>query len=63
MNNSRSSSVTRRDFSVGESALGTASLLGLPSICAADPPPEINTIRLTFDPDISVLCFAPQYVA
>jgi NitT/TauT family transport system substrate-binding protein len=42
------------------SALGAASLLGLPGRTAAAPLPETTTIRLVHDPAI---CLAPQYLA
>ena len=50
---------TRRDFLTGASALGVASLLGLSSQAAAEPP-ETTTIRLPHTPAI---CIAPQYLA
>lgn len=50
---------SRRDFLAYASAVGTAALLGLPRIAAAEPPPETTRIRL-----VKVgLCVAPQYVA
>ena len=60
MNKSRSSSVTRRDFLAGASALSAASLLGMPEIASAEPPPEVKRIRLIHTPAV---CLAPQYVA
>ena len=60
MNKTRSSSVTRREFLAGASALGTASLLGFPRVCAAEPPPEITTVRIEKFP---ASCLAPQFVA
>ncbi len=59
MNNSRSSSVTRRDFLAGTSALGAASLLGFPRVASAEPPPEITRIRL----NKASLCTSPMYIA
>jgi len=51
---------TRRDFIAGGSALGAASLFGIQSTPAAEPPPEVSSIRI---PDWSAICLAPQYVA
>jgi len=51
---------TRREFIAGGSALGAASLLGLSPTAAAEPPPEITTIRIAH---WSAICTAPQYVA
>ena len=59
MSNSRSSSVTRRDFLAGTSALGAASLLGFPRFASADPPPEITRIRMA----TASLCTSPMYIA
>jgi NitT/TauT family transport system substrate-binding protein len=59
MNESRSNSVTRRDFLAGASALGATSLLGYPRIAAAEPPPEITRIRLIK----ASLCTSPMYIA
>lgn len=52
--------VNRRDFVTGISALGAASLLGIPEIASAEPPPEVTRIKLARVP---VICFAPQFVA
>jgi len=60
MNGSRFSSVTRRDFLRGSTALSAASLLGMPEIASAEPPPETTRIRLLRDVSI---CMAPQYLA
>ena len=60
MNKTRSSSVTRRDFLAGASALSGASLLGMPEIASAEPPPEVEVIRLIHAPSIRL---APQLVA
>ena len=55
---------TRRDFLRNLSIAGGAGLLGLrPEIAAAEPPPETNSIRLIFNPEVPILCYAPQYVA
>jgi len=51
---------TRRDFVANASALGASSLLGLPRLAAAEPPPETTKVRLFMGP---VTCLAPQYVA
>ena len=43
---------------------GSASLFGfLPQLATAEPPPETTTIRIIFDPEAPVLCYASQYVA
>lgn len=52
--------LTRRDFITGSSALGAASLLGLSSTAAAEPPPEVTSLRIS---NWSAICVAPQYVA
>lgn len=52
--------MSRRRFLLGASSLGAASLLGLGGEAQAEPPPEIERIRLTRDPAI---CLAPQYLA
>ena len=63
MNNSRSSSVTRRDFLAGTSALGATSLLGFARVASAEPPPEpppeITRIRL----NTGWGCTSPLYIA
>jgi NitT/TauT family transport system substrate-binding protein len=51
---------SRREFLAGTSMLGAATVLGLPRIAAAEPPPEIQKIRLVHSPAI---CLAPQYLA
>ena len=53
-------SVNRRDFLAHSSALAGASLLSLPYLAHAEPPPETKRIRLMRLPAI---CAAPQYVA
>jgi len=50
----------RRGFLVGSSALGAASLLGLPRAALAEPPPETRRIRLNGYP---ATCLAPMYAA
>ena len=52
--------LSRRRFLAKTSALGAASLLGIPLAVAAEPPPETQRIRLVHSPAI---CFAPQYIA
>ena len=51
---------SRRELLAGTSMLGAATLLGLPRTAAAEPPPEIQKIRLVHSPAI---CLAPQYLA
>lgn len=53
-------SISRRDFLTGAGALSATSLLGLPRIASADPPPEIGRVALS---NLGALCFAPQFVA
>jgi NitT/TauT family transport system substrate-binding protein len=53
-------SISRRDFLAGAGALGATSLLVLPQVASAEPPPEISRLRIS---DIAALCFAPQFVA
>jgi NitT/TauT family transport system substrate-binding protein len=52
--------LTRRDFIAGASALSAASVLGISSPAAADPPPETRKLRLYRYPAV---CIAPQYIA
>ena len=64
MNTSKHPTWSRREFLHGLILAGGAGLLGLRSGTAvAESPPETTTIRLVFDPEIPVLCYAPQYVA
>jgi NitT/TauT family transport system substrate-binding protein len=49
----------RRDVLVGLSVAGASSILGLRSPLAAEPPPEVTTIRLTHGPTI---CVAPDLI-
>jgi NitT/TauT family transport system substrate-binding protein len=51
---------TRRDFVAGVSALGAASVLGIPSSASAEPPPETRRLTLFRSPAV---CIAPQYIA
>jgi NitT/TauT family transport system substrate-binding protein len=53
----------RRHFLASASLAAAASVLGPRRALADEGPPETTTIRLIFDPDTPVLCFAPQYVA
>jgi NitT/TauT family transport system substrate-binding protein len=53
-------SSTRRVFLARTAAMAGASVLGLPRLAAAEPPPEIPKIRLVHSPAI---CTAPQYLA
>src|SRR6266446_1290850 len=52
--------LSRRVFLARAAAAGAASLLSLPRIASAEPPPEITRIRFMHVPSI---CTAPQYVA
>jgi NitT/TauT family transport system substrate-binding protein len=60
MNESTEHGFSRREFLAGTSMLGAATLLGLPRMAAAEPPPETTKIRLVQNPGI---CLAPQYLA
>lgn len=64
MNAYRHAIWTRREVLRRLSATATAAgLLGLGARpAAAEPPPEIRSIRLIFDPEVPVLCYAPQYL-
>ncbi len=60
----RHSSWTRRQVLGQFAAAAGAGLLGLGTRPAvAEPPPETRTIRLVFDPEVPILCYAPQYLA
>ena len=52
--------LSRRVFLARAAAVGAVSLLPLPRIASAEPPPEITRIRFMHAPSI---CTAPQYVA
>lgn len=55
---------TRRELLRGFTIAGAAGLLGLRArLAEAEPPLETTTIRLISDPEVPVLCYAPQYVA
>ncbi len=60
MNEPGNRQMRRRNFLARSSALAAASLLGMPRIAAAEPPPEITRIRLL---DLPAICRAPQYLA
>jgi len=51
---------TRRDFLTRAAALGAASLLGIPRIASAEPPPETTRFRIAQGPFI---CYAAQMLA
>jgi len=51
---------SRRQFLAKGSAFGAASLLGIPTVAAAEPPPEVKKIRLVHAPAI---CLSPRYLA
>ena len=51
---------SRRTFLASTSALGVASLLGLPHMASAEAPPEVKRIRVVHAPAI---CLAPEYLA
>jgi NitT/TauT family transport system substrate-binding protein len=64
MNANRHSTWSRREVLRGVSAAAGAGLLGLGARpAAAEPPPETRSIRLLHDPEIPILCYAPQYLA
>jgi NitT/TauT family transport system substrate-binding protein len=52
--------MSRRTFLAGASTLGVTSLLSLPRVAAAEPPPETTKIRIAQGPFI---CYAPQMLA
>ncbi|MFN0040772.1 MAG: ABC transporter substrate-binding protein [Burkholderiales bacterium] len=52
--------MSRRNFLKQSSALGATSLLGIPGLASAEPPPEVRTVRFIFAP---AMCMAPQYIA
>ena len=60
MDESTEHGFSRREFLVGTSMLGAATLLGLPRTAAAEPPPETTRFRIAQGPFI---CYAPQMVA
>ena len=64
MNAYRHSTWTRREVLRRLSAAAGAGMLGLGArSAAAEPPPETRSIRLLHDPEIPILCYAPQYLA
>ena len=65
MNAYQHSTWTRREAlrRLSAAAVGTG-VLGLGARPAlAEPPPETRTIRLLSDPEVPILCYAPQYLA
>lgn len=60
MSATNKSGSTRRAFLQSGAALATATLIGLPELASAEPPPETTKIRLVKGP---YLCFAPLYLA
>jgi NitT/TauT family transport system substrate-binding protein len=60
MRNTSGEGYSRRMFLAKTSALGAAALLGLRTAVAAEPPPEVQKIRLVHAPAI---CLSPQYLA
>ena len=64
MNTNGLSTWSRREVLRRMSVAAGAGLLGLGARTAvAEPPPETRTIRLLHDPEIPILCYAPQYLA
>lgn len=61
MNIHRHRTWTRRALLQGASAAGLMGVVARPA--AAEPPPEVGTIRLALDPAFPVLCWAPKYLA
>lgn len=60
----RPPSWSRRAILRGLSATAGAGLVGVDAQpAAAEPPPETRSIRLMKDPDVPILCYAPQYLA
>ena len=59
-NNMSGTEFSRRRFLLNTSALGGASLVGLPQRAMAEPPPEITRLRIFENP---VTCIAPQVIA
>ena len=56
--------VYRRHFLRSLMVASGAGLLGItPEAAVAEPPPEITSITMLYDPDIPILCYGPQYVA
>ena len=54
---------TRRSVLCGLSAAVGTGVFGLKSRPAvAEPPPETSKIRLVYDPEVPILCYAPQYL-
>ena len=55
-----SKAFSRREFLKASGTLGAASALGFYEIARAEPPPEIERLRIVFTP---AMCVAPQYIA
>jgi NitT/TauT family transport system substrate-binding protein len=60
MRSSNEFEANRRDFIHRATVLSAASLLGLPGMAAAEPPPETTRFRIAHGPFI---CYAPQFLA
>src|SRR5215475_5669290 len=60
MRNTSDEGYSRRRFLAQTSAWGAAALLGLRTAVAAEPPPEVQKIRLVHTPAI---CLSPTYLA
>jgi NitT/TauT family transport system substrate-binding protein len=55
---------SRRHFLASLSAAGAAGIIGARPSLAAEPPPEVTTLRLRRDsPGYGFICYAPEYVA
>lgn len=60
----RTSKWTRRSTLGGLAAWAGAGLAGFGwETAAAEPPPETARIRILFDPEVPILCYAPQVIA
>lgn len=56
--------MTRREFAAaGAMALGAGLAVPGMSPGAAEPPPETTRLRILLDPQVPVLCWAPEYIA
>jgi NitT/TauT family transport system substrate-binding protein len=64
MNTNGLATWTRREVLRRMSVVAGAGLVGLGARPAlAEPPPETRSIRLLHDPEVPILCYAPQYLA
>jgi NitT/TauT family transport system substrate-binding protein len=54
---------TRREFLRKIGLAGTAAFLGIAKDLGAEPPPEITTLKIIYDPEIPAICYAAQYIA